>query len=228
MKAITILQPWATLIANGAKHIETRSWATKYRGPLAIHAGLKKPDFALCQSHPFWPDLMGFLEGDKKTGKMWYEFPLGSVIAVADLIDCQEMTMDKIVVWRDVYGKDEIAFGDFQPGRYAWILDNVRKIAPIQVKGRQRLWGMEAESMKPNRQEWSRPRGYDIEEISRDDALKLIDNYQSIPPSEHLYYYKYADDCYIGIDNTTGNCWTEEFQTLSQCRRWLRGEIELG
>jgi hypothetical protein len=38
MKAITILQPWAGLIPAGAKTIETRSWATKYRGPIAIHA----------------------------------------------------------------------------------------------------------------------------------------------------------------------------------------------
>jgi hypothetical protein len=41
MKAITIIQPWATLIALGEKKFETRSWTTKYRGPLAIHAGMK-------------------------------------------------------------------------------------------------------------------------------------------------------------------------------------------
>jgi hypothetical protein len=39
MKAITILQPWASLIACGAKQIETRRWATSYRGPIAIHTG---------------------------------------------------------------------------------------------------------------------------------------------------------------------------------------------
>lgn len=38
MKAITLWQPWASLIACGAKTIETRSWGTPYRGPLAIHA----------------------------------------------------------------------------------------------------------------------------------------------------------------------------------------------
>jgi hypothetical protein len=41
MKAITIIQPWATLIAFGEKEFETRSWATNYRGNLAIHAGRK-------------------------------------------------------------------------------------------------------------------------------------------------------------------------------------------
>ena len=43
MKALTIMQPWASLIACGAKTIETRSWPTKYRGPIAIHAGMKDP-----------------------------------------------------------------------------------------------------------------------------------------------------------------------------------------
>lgn len=41
MKAVTISQPFATLVALGAKTLETRSWATKHRGDLAIHAGQK-------------------------------------------------------------------------------------------------------------------------------------------------------------------------------------------
>lgn len=41
MKAITIWQPWAEFVAAGVKHNETRSWATKYRGPIAIHAAVK-------------------------------------------------------------------------------------------------------------------------------------------------------------------------------------------
>jgi len=43
MKAITIHQPYASLIACGAKIYETRSWATKYRGKIAIHAGKSDP-----------------------------------------------------------------------------------------------------------------------------------------------------------------------------------------
>ncbi len=43
MKAITIWQPWASLIACGAKKYETRSWATNYRGPIAIHAARLNP-----------------------------------------------------------------------------------------------------------------------------------------------------------------------------------------
>lgn len=39
MKALTISQPFASLIASGEKWIENRIWYTSYRGPLAIHAG---------------------------------------------------------------------------------------------------------------------------------------------------------------------------------------------
>ncbi len=39
MKVLTIKQPWATLIMQGDKRFEFRSWQTKYRGDLLIHAG---------------------------------------------------------------------------------------------------------------------------------------------------------------------------------------------
>ena len=43
MKALTLWQPWASLVALGHKRIETRCWSTKYRGDLAIHAAAKLP-----------------------------------------------------------------------------------------------------------------------------------------------------------------------------------------
>ena len=63
MKALTLHQPWANLVALGHKQIETRSWATKYRGALAIHAGKYFPpaNRNLISSEPFlsalafWP-----------------------------------------------------------------------------------------------------------------------------------------------------------------------------
>jgi activating signal cointegrator 1 len=51
MKVITVIQPWATLLALGVKKFETRSWATKHRGELAVHAG-KKIDKAACRREP--------------------------------------------------------------------------------------------------------------------------------------------------------------------------------
>lgn len=130
MKAITILQPWASLIACGAKRIETRSWSTKYRGPLTIHAGRTVPNM------DFFPP--------REEKALWNEdTQFGKVIAIAELVDCVEMTIERIAAWRNTYGDDEIAFGHFEPGRYAWILANVRRIEPVPAKGRQRLWEWE-------------------------------------------------------------------------------------
>lgn len=58
MKAISIRQPWAWLIVNGYKDIENRTWDTKYRGMVLIHAskGIKRADYdaakAICDSLP--------------------------------------------------------------------------------------------------------------------------------------------------------------------------------
>lgn len=153
MKAITILQPWASLIACGAKKIETRSWATKYRGSIAIHAG-KGMQFAdLSARDPFFPVLWN-AEQIKMTHKQRVKtLPYGKVIAIADLVDCVLMdafnfgTDGKVNgVWLvngDCIEGNELAFGNYEPGRYAWILDNVRRIEPVPAKGMQRLWEWE-------------------------------------------------------------------------------------
>ncbi len=149
MKAITILQPWASLIACGAKQIETRSWATKYRGEIAIHAGLSSKFVDTVDwnkkvfSDPFLTALKPyhFYRNDGSLSGMKLEY--GKVIAIADLVDCVEMTASRIAMWKKVYGDNEIIFGDFQLGRYAWILANVRAVEPVPAKGMQRLWEWE-------------------------------------------------------------------------------------
>jgi hypothetical protein len=69
MKAITIIQPWATLLAIGEKKFETRSWGTKYRGELAIHAS-KKTDKVICRYEPFHSILAkhGYTAANLPTG----------------------------------------------------------------------------------------------------------------------------------------------------------------
>ncbi|MCM0760681.1 ASCH domain-containing protein [Sporomusa sphaeroides DSM 2875] len=137
MKAITILQPWASLIACGAKQIETRSWATKYRGPIAIHAGAKPFDTRTYFDRELYrfadalgqPDIYGF-----------DQLPFGAVIAIAELVDCRPTESFVFSgTLRDI-SENEIAFGDYTPGRYAWILANVRPIKPVPAKGMQRFW----------------------------------------------------------------------------------------
>jgi hypothetical protein len=123
MKAITILQPWASLIACGAKKIETRSWATKYRGQIAIHVGKAVPDMNL-----FTPLIDRVLREE--------HIYLGKVIAIAELVACECMTPELIAMVTE----PEKSFGWYEPGRYMWMLANVRGIEPVPAKGMQRIW----------------------------------------------------------------------------------------
>ena len=105
MKALTLTQPWATLVAIGAKRIETRSWRTSYRGPLAIHAAKGFPKWArefaqddwtcfgaLKPGHAAHLKLSGVRLIPSETGRRAAgELPIGAVVAVRDLVDCLPM-----------------------------------------------------------------------------------------------------------------------------------------
>lgn len=83
MKALSLWQPWATLMAERYKRIETRSWPTKYRGELAIHAAKKiAPEgVALWRVEQESGAIPGFL------GR-FDELPKGRLLCVVELIDC--------------------------------------------------------------------------------------------------------------------------------------------
>ncbi|GGF73161.1 hypothetical protein GCM10010912_17950 [Paenibacillus albidus] len=140
MKAITIIQPWATLIAVLEKRFETRGWSTKHRGPLAIHAG-KKIDKAACQQ----PEIKAELARHGYTAD---NLPTGAVLATATMMFPHHVEEDNgsIAVLSDdslVQG-DEIWFGDFSKGRYAWELADVKQLPePIPARGMQGLWNWE-------------------------------------------------------------------------------------
>lgn len=141
MKALSVTQPWATLIALGAKRIETRSWRTRYRGSLAIHAAKGFPKWARetsCES-----------EFAIELGPM--TLPLGVVIATARLISCiptRELQTNRIIEvdhlagCGDFYLDDrERHFGDYEPGRWAWLLADVKPLnVPIGAVGALGLW----------------------------------------------------------------------------------------
>lgn len=167
MKAITIWQPWASLLACGAKKFETRSWETHYRGPIAIHASAKSIKSVLkevfpCKDWDFHPSSIAFSRFDgaiRASGLSLYNLPTGCVIATAELKACWKITDNghtngSLLAARiegGMYGGKtnivegkEIFFGDWTPGRYAWELVNVIMLPePIPVKGRQGLWNWE-------------------------------------------------------------------------------------
>ena len=134
MKALTIWQPWATLIALGRKRIETRPRPYRYRGWLAVHAALRWEDDqkALCQEEPFKSALEG-------AG----ELPLGSIVAVAFLAGCDstESLAEEILEGGSFWSEDELDFGDFTEGRAGLVLEPSRQIVPpYPIRGHQGLW----------------------------------------------------------------------------------------
>lgn len=132
MKALTLTQPWATLVVTHNKKIETRSWGTKYRGKLAIHAAKGFPAYAkgLCYDVCFKECLQfsGYASADM--------LPLGAVIGVCELVDVK-----KIVDYTVLPKGKEYIFGDYGIGRYMWFLENVEMFdKPFAVRGALGLW----------------------------------------------------------------------------------------
>lgn len=150
MKALTIRQPWASLIPAGAKGNETRSWRTNYRGPLAIHAGIA----------PYLPLLSIMPENWRKHVEKFFnlqfeQLPLGKIIAVADLVEVHKITPDYIDQLRNDKGiqevERELALGDYTIGRYAWQLENIRLLPePIPYKGKQGLFNIDDDIIPEN------------------------------------------------------------------------------
>ena len=102
IKALTIFQPFAQLIADGRKTIETRSRLTHYRGPLAIHAGIKL-------DHEFAVEC----DYDPNT------LPTGAVVCLVELRHCEEMPAKNFSRWLNRISFQEQQYGSYAPGRFA-------------------------------------------------------------------------------------------------------------
>ena len=130
MKVLSIIEPWATLIVSKQKYIETRSWKTSYRGELYIHASKKlinKKDEKI-------QELLKLLP----TQEMNY----GKIICKCELVDC--IYMDEKFINEIKQNQQEYMCGDYQIGRYAWILENTELINPkIDAKGKLNIWNFE-------------------------------------------------------------------------------------
>lgn len=154
MKALSLWQPWASLMQIGAKTIETRSWYTNYRGPLLIcstKGGLSKRDlvWTLNQNKAALkkPLISKF---EEITVKNWSgkevlipSLPLGKALCIVDLVDV--IPTDEVDFSSDDYNAHEYVFGDYSEGRFAWITKNRRPIEPIPITGRQGLFNVPEE-----------------------------------------------------------------------------------
>lgn len=136
MKALSLTQPWASLVQMGAKRVETRSWFTSYRGDLVIHAAKGYPVWARSAAYePAFRDALG-CNLDPET------LPVGVGLCVVKLLACVKTTeLHKLNAIGFRLSVNEITFGDYGDGRYAWALEHQYDFArPIPAKGALGLW----------------------------------------------------------------------------------------
>lgn len=146
MKAMSLHQPYASLVAHGLK-IETRSArpTTRYRGPLLIHAAKKWTQ----EQHDKLDELTAKFQAVRDVDPI--ELPLGSLVAVARVVDIREMTPEWIAEQTPL----QLAIGDWKPGRYGWVFDRVERLdPPIPCRGFQGLWNVRADDVGP--EGWAR------------------------------------------------------------------------
>lgn len=137
IRGLTLYEPYATLVMLGEKEWETRSWPTRFRGLLAIHAAKEMPaaNTRLIKQEPYQSTLL--VGGDDwKPAEMW-PFQLGSILGIVQLD--QVLPTDRVS--EHSLTSKEKAFGDFSEGRYMWRLTK-RVWLPFHhpCRGNRRLW----------------------------------------------------------------------------------------
>lgn len=128
LKVLTLRQPWATLVAEGIKRYEFRSWKTNYRGKVLIHAGtgIDKEDM-------------------KKYKDLDLEFPSRRIIAIVEIEDCLELD-EKLN--KKIIAEKNIAYGNKVRTGYAWKLKNIKKINyDKEINGQLGLWNLNEEEI---------------------------------------------------------------------------------
>lgn len=127
MKVLSLTEPYATLIKEKKKTIETRSWKTTYRGTLYIHASSTK----MKNEDKENTELMNLLQN--------ISLNYGYIICKCTLVDCIYMTDDYVNSMKNNH--QEFICGDYQVGRYAWILQDIEILTtPIPTKGHLGIW----------------------------------------------------------------------------------------
>lgn len=127
MKVLSIKEPFATLVKDGVKRYETRSWKTNYRGEIYIHASI---------------GLSTSLNKEKGMSYLKSDIKPGYILCRCNLVDCILMDEDFInYIETETNEKD---YGDYRLGRYAWELEVLEVLeTPILAKGRLGIWNYE-------------------------------------------------------------------------------------
>lgn len=148
VQALSLWQPWATLLAHGKKKVETRTWcypvgSSRLPQVVAIHAtkgwgrGMTEEDFHLVCREPLYREALtecGYTHPE--------DLPRGCVVGLGLLEDCVSAEdLTTLACWSGLMTERERAFGGFSPGRFGWVFSRVRRFgAPIPYQGAQGIW----------------------------------------------------------------------------------------
>ncbi|WP_031386548.1 ASCH domain-containing protein [Desulfonatronum thiodismutans] len=122
--ALSIRQPWVELILLGRKSIEVRSWTTKHRGPLWLHAGMARERKLFQRIHL-----------DEK------QLAFGALVGRCELTDCMAFAPATWEQWRGRHHNP----GPLTGTLYAWLLENPARIPPIPMRGKLGLMRVQPE-----------------------------------------------------------------------------------
>ncbi|KAH3762538.1 activating signal cointegrator 1 [Pelomyxa schiedti] len=129
-KALTLHQPWASLLVYGIKTAEGRNWTTNHRGKLWIHAASKQPD----------PDVIRSLEeqyrllSPDEDLQFPKDYPLGALVGRVEVVDCIDQKR---------YQSTEENQRDPNDSEFLWLCSNPERLTlPFRMSGNQRLWNI--------------------------------------------------------------------------------------
>lgn len=172
MKALSLDQPYASLLVMGIKQIETRGWNSKHRGELAIHATARGPQVKHVGDYRIVPVVEGgkwapAMRNDAARGDIRTPLPCGAVVGtvyvhdVIPIVEIVKLGADEDVpeiamvvqpdgsLWHKVGPSaaefsDQLPYGDFSHGRFAHMYARPYRFeSPIPASGRQRIWNWE-------------------------------------------------------------------------------------
>lgn len=131
MRALTILQPWASLIMSGEKRVENRTWSTKYRGRFYVHAGKSREALVTHQ--------VDGVEFCRHTGQRVQDLKFGYVLGIAVLLDC--LPVDEIRAGQHDRAYPWLREHQHVEGPWCWVLaEHPTHIGPWPYKGAQGLF----------------------------------------------------------------------------------------
>lgn len=184
MKVLSITEPFASLINEKKKYIETRSWGTKYRGEIYIHASSTK-----IPKEWYEREAMSLVENR--------DFKFGYIICKCKLVDCVYMTEEYINNIKE-NNYQEFICGEYNVGRYAWILHDIETLeVPISAKGNLGIWNYYNE--------------YEIMDIMNNIIYGWMDNNGNVHIDD---FDNFSDDYVLQSPNSllsskVGVCWDQ-------------------